>query len=238
MDNEFEKLDENLGVTNETCAVNSIPASAETEEQPKAQLSAETAEKTSHASTADVIGNLSKALRIVEDDHLRYMSESARAKQANEANEEKIKREIEAAGDKINAIASVAEARFNDAYANLMNKAPTLIRANIETLAKAEIKGAIDMLLVPLNQGIGAAVREAEICQKKLNQMSWNWRPFVGQIGTGFLAALVVSSLIYFGVLGDMRRYADFGKRTAAKIESDYKPKEQEVVFSAFGGRP
>lgn len=151
------------------------------------------------------------------------------------------KREIALAIEKTNAVCLAGETALSDAYLKLetfaTNKLPLLIKSSVEETANIKIKKAIEEMFSPLKVDVEGITHDVEICRKNLRSMSWNWRLYVSQIGTGIVSALITGGLIYYGVLYDFRRYAVWGKKAVAKIES-YSPKTREILFQDFGGRP
>ena len=146
--------------------------------------------------------------------------------------------EIRAAVERANAICSAGETALGDAYLKLQtyvtNKLPQLIKDGIETTARAHIKQTVDDMLLPLKEGTGGIARDVDDCRVKLRKMSWSWRLFVGQIGTGLVAAMIGGCIVYFGLLGDLRRYAEWGKKVEIKVNT-YNPKTRDVLLQDFG---
>ena len=149
-----------------------------------------------------------------------------------------LRREVDTAIQKVDEVCTTAEATLTDAYLKLetyaTGKLPLLIRTNIEALAQTEMNNEIKRILGPLDECVGAVLLDLEKCQSKLNEMVWTWRLLLGQVATGFLAALVGGCLIYFGLFGDMRRYATWGEKAALKIEN-YSPKTRDMLFQDLG---
>ncbi|QEM66735.1 hypothetical protein FO488_00230 [Geobacter sp. FeAm09] len=154
---------------------------------------------------------------------------------------ERLRLEVLAAVAKTKEVCTAGEAALSDAYTKLetfaTNKIPRLIQTNVEAVTQVEIKAAVEGIMRPLSEGIIGTVRDVEVCRSRLRGLSWNWRLFVGPVAMGLVTVIVGGCLVFFGVLGDLRRYANWGRKVEEKIDT-YSPKTREVLFQDFGGRP
>lgn len=145
---------------------------------------------------------------------------------------------LRAAVERADEISSAGEAAISDAYIKLQsyvsNKLPMIIKDSIETTAKMHINQSVDNLLLPLKEEIDGLSRDVEDCRVKLRKMSWSWRLFVGQVGTGLTFAMIGGVIVYFGLIGDMRRYANWGKKVEKTVNT-YNQKARDVLLQDFG---
>lgn len=177
-----------------------------------------------------------------ELERLRVENEGAdKPKKELQKEAEELKRlqqDVVSAIRKSEETSAAGEAALSDAYLKLeafaTNKLPLLIRTNIEAVAQVEIKSALDKILLPLKEDIGGVVLDVESCRIKLRKLSWNWRLFFGPVAAGVIAVMIGTCLVYFFMIGEMRRYAKWGRVVESKIET-FSPKSRDLLFNDFG---